>query len=162
MTANGITLCRMTRELWHALYRDWENDPALWARPELFVPYRYDRDAADRRFEALQEPSRVVFAILREGRPIGEVQLKRIDRERRVCTLSIHLQSDAVKGRGFGTAAERLALQYAFAELDLLAVEADALVGNVRSQRVLEKVGFRIVREADGFRHYRCDRPPAR
>ena len=153
------TLCPMTRPLWHALYREWENDPVLWTDPADFSPYRYDRAAADCRFDALQTPFRVVFAILHAGKPVGELQLKRIDREKRVCALSIHLQNDAVKGRGIGTAAERLALVYAFSELDMRAVEAHVLTGNTRSQHVLEKVGFRFVRETNGYRYYRCERP---
>lgn len=48
------------------------------------------------------------------GSPIGEVQLKEINHEQNECTLSIHMQNDEVKGKGYGTEAERLAIQYAF------------------------------------------------
>lgn len=155
---DGISLRVMTRELCHALYKDWENDPAIYADKSLFAPYRYSVEAVDRYFDARQEPSRVLFAVMRDGRPVGEVQLKRIDRERGTCTLSIHMQNDAVKGRGYCTAAERLAVRYAFEVLGLDTVEADAVAGNTRSQHVLEKAGFRFVGEADGFRYYRRTR----
>ena len=93
-----------------------------------------------------------------EDRSIGELQLKRIDREKAECTLSIHLQNDAVKGKGYGTQAERMAVQYAFDELGMAAVNADAVRKNIRSQHVLEKVGFRLIAEDDLFKYYRMER----
>ena len=150
-----ISLSVMTRELCRELYSGWENDPAIYMDMDKFAPYRYDEAAVDRYFDARQEPSRVLFAIMRDGKPIGELQLKGIDRERRECTLSIHMQNDAVKGRGYGTIAEKLALKYAFDTLGMTAVNADTVLKNTRSQHVLEKVGFKYLEEKDGFKYYR-------
>lgn len=152
---NEISLCIMTRELCHELYKGWENDPAIYMDMTLFSPYEYDEAAVNRYFDAKQNPSRVLFAIMKDGRPIGELQLKKIDREKKECTLSIHMQNDAVKGHGYGTCAEKLALQYAFDTLGMAAVNADVILKNTRSQHVLEKIGFRYVREENGFRYYR-------
>lgn len=150
-----ISLCVMTRKLCHELFRKWENDPDIYMNMDQFTAYQYDEGLVDRYFDAKQDPSRVLLAIMRDGAPIGEVQLKRIDREHKECTLSIHMQSDAVKGRGYGTCAERLAVRYAFQVLGMTAVNADAIAKNRRSQHVLEKVGFQFVREEKGFRYYR-------
>ena len=62
----------MTWALCYELYREWENDPAMM---EHFVPYQYDEAAVDRYFDAKQEPSRVLFAIMKGERPIGELHL---------------------------------------------------------------------------------------
>ena len=102
-----IALVPMTRELIHRLYREFENDPDIYADMQYYTKYVYNQQAVDRRFDALQGPERVVFAILHGGAPIGELQLKRINRERGDCTLSIHMQNDKVKNRGFGTEAEK-------------------------------------------------------
>lgn len=153
-----ISLCVMTRELCHELFQGWENDPAIYMDMGRFTAYEYDEAAVDRYFGSRQDPSRVIFAILLGSKPIGELQLKSIDHEKKACTLSIHLQNDAVKGRGYGTKAERLALQYAFEVLGMAEVNADTAVKNTRSQHVLEKVGFQYVEEKDGFRYYRCAR----
>ena len=153
-----ISLQIMTRALCHALFRGWENDPAVYADAALFRPYVYDEAAVDRYFSGMQTPDRVLLAVMLGDAPIGEVQLKRIDREKKECTLSIHMQRDAFKNRGFGTAAEKLAAAYAFETLGMDAVNADVLAGNTRSRRVLEKAGFRFLREADGFRYYRFDK----
>lgn len=150
-----ISLCMMTRELCHELYQGWENDPAIYAEMDRFTAYQYDENAVNRYFESKQNSSRILFAIMKEGKPIGELQLKQIDRETKECTLSIHMQNDAVKGRGYGSCAEQLALQYASDVLGMVAVNADTILKNTRSQHVLEKVGFQYVREEDGFRYYR-------
>lgn len=151
-----ITLRLMTRELCRELYKDWQNDPAIYMDMDKFAPYCYNEAAVDRYFDARNTLSRVFFAIMRDSKPIGELQLKQIDRERKECTLSIHLQNDFVKGRGYGTEAEKQALKYAFDTLKMNAVNADSVIKNTRSQHVLEKVGFNFIEEKDGFKYYRC------
>lgn len=150
-----ISLCIMTRELCHELYKDWENDPAIYMDMDLFTQYKYDENAVNRYFESRQNPSRVLFAIMRGDRPIGELQLKRIDWKKKECTLSIHMQNDTVKGHGYGTCAEQLALQYAIDTMGMVTINADAIIKNTRSQHVLEKVGFQYVNEEEGFKYYR-------
>lgn len=68
------------------------------------------------------------------------------------------MQNESVKGKGFGTKAEKLALQYAFGQLGLQTVRADVLLKNKRSQHILEKVGFVEEREDDEFRYYQYKR----
>ena len=72
--------------------------------------------------------------------------------------MGIHLRDDSVKEKGYGTQAESLILQYAFEELEMVAVNADAALKNTRSQHVLEKVGFRYICEDDTFKYYRCEK----
>ena len=153
-----ISLCIMTKELCHELYKGWENDSAIYMDMDLFTPYQYNENAVNRYFDSKQDSSRILFAIMKDGRPIGELQLKKINLESKECTLSIHMQNDAVKGRGYGTCAERLALKYAFDVLGMAAVNADTVIKNARSQHVLEKVGFRYIEEKDGFKYYRYER----
>lgn len=153
-----ISLRVMTRELCHRLFQGWENDPDIYADMGRFGAYHYNEAAVNRYFDAKQNDSRVMLAVMKKAAPIGEVQLKQIDREKGECTLSIHMQNDAVKGRGYGTRAEQLAVRYAFDMLGLRAVNADTIVKNTRSQHVLEKVGFQYLKEEDGFRYYRLQR----
>ena len=68
------------------------------------------------------------------------------------------MQNDAVKGKDYGTQAERLAVQYAFEKLRMAVIHADAVLKNTRSQHVLEKVGFRFVGEDEMFKYYRMER----
>ena len=92
----------------------------------LFRPYVYDEVAVNRYFDAKgQDASRRLFAIMLGDTVVGELQLKQIDHDKKECTLSIHMQNDAVKGKGYGTQAERLAVKIAFDELGMAAVNAD-------------------------------------
>ena len=152
-----ITLRPMSRPLCHTLFQGWENDPAMYDDPALFKPFRYDPAWVDRYFDAKQRPDRVVLAIMREGQPIGEIQLKQIDKDAKSCVLSVHMQNDGVKGKGYGTRAIRLALDYAFSVLRMQTVLADCIRKNTRSQHVLEKAGFQWVKDEGIFRYYHCD-----
>ena len=51
--------------------------------------------------------------------------------------------------------AERQAVKYAFEQMDMEMVLADCLEKNTRSQHVLEKVGFELVSQSQGFQLYR-------
>ena len=154
-----IQLKAMTRELCHELYKHWTNDASIYMDMHLFQPYVYDEAAVNRYFDMKgQDASRRLFAIMLGYKAIGELQLKQIDHDKKECSLSIHMQNDAVKGRGYGTQAERLAEKTAFDELGMAAVNADTIRKNTRSQHVLEKVGFRFVGEDETFKYYRIER----
>lgn len=153
-----VSLRKMTRELCHELYKGWQNDASICTDASSFKPFCYDEASVDRYFDSKNDSSRRMFAIMLGGRPIGELQLKRIDPEKAECTLSIHMQSDAVKGKGFGTQAEIMAVRYAFEEMGMAAVNADTVIGNTRSRHVLEKVGFEFVRTDGIFHYYRMER----
>ena len=135
-----------------------KNDPAIYMDMDRFSAYQYNEKTVDKYFDSKQSPSRVLFAIMKAGKPIGELHLKQIDSEKKECVLSIHLQNDSVKGHGYGALAEKLALKYAFEVLGMRAVNADTVIKNTHSQHVLEKVGFKFTEEKDGFRYYRYER----
>ena len=153
-----ITITPMTRPLCHVYFRGFENDPDIFMDMSRFAPYSYAPEQVDRYFEKWQSPDRAMFLILLDGAPVGEVGFKHIDQENKVCELTIHLQNDGVKNRGIGTAAQRLALDYAFDVLGMGKVNANAVLKNRRSQHVLEKAGFTFVREDGAFRYYVCGR----
>lgn len=68
------------------------------------------------------------------------------------------MKNDNFKNRGYGTEAEKLALKYAFEQMNMNTVLADTIHKNKRNAHVLEKAGFSFVSEDDMFRHYRIDR----
>ena len=153
-----ISLCIMTRELCHQFFREHESDPAVYKDESEFQPYVYSEEDVDNFFKRKQVPGRLELAAMMDGRTIGHVQLKNIDNEKRECEFGFHMQNDSVKGLGYGTQIARLALEYAFENLNVDAVCAYTLVKNTRSQHVLEKAGFQFFDEKDGFKHYRVMR----
>ena len=153
----NVRLCVMTKELARQYYKDFEMDPDLFADMTRFHLYLYDPVKCDETVDRYRQLGRVYLAVMLECDPIGEVILKNLDDERKCCTLSIHLQNDSVKNKGYGTQAEILALQYAFKEMKMNTVYADAIHKNTRSQHVLTKVGFKETHRDDTFIYYRCD-----
>ena len=155
---DGITLKEMTKELCRELFRGYEYDPMIFADMSAFKPYKYSEESADAHFEKQNKPDRKSFAIMLDGKVIGEVYFKHIDRKNKTCELGIGIKSDGFKNRGYGTAVERLAVEYAFEQMNMNTVLADTIHKNKRSAYVLEKAGFSFVSEDDMFRHYRIDR----
>ena len=153
-----IMLIPMSRELCHEFYRGFVNDPDIFMDMGKFYEFKYDPKWVDDYFDRQATRGRVLFAVMLAGEAIGEVKLWDIDRERRECKLGIHLQSDAVKGRGFGTRAEIMAVEYAFRELGLDRVLADVILKNTRSQHVLQKAGFRFTHQDGHLRWYSRER----
>lgn len=156
-----VYLLRMTAELYQAYFREYENPPDLYADPSQWAAYVYDPAWVDRYIQRQRDPSRRAFAVMYGDDMVGEVILKDIT-PRTCATLSICMRNERCRDRGFGTRAERLAIQYAFGELDLPVLYADALRANARSRHVLEKVGFRPIREEGDFIFYRIERRKAR
>lgn len=72
--------------------------------------------------------------------------------------LSIMLKNAGYKDRVIGSKALCDAVRYAFSELDLFELYADALKTNMRSRHVLEKTGFVQIREDADFVYYRIGR----
>lgn len=153
-----ISLCVMTRELCHQFFREYESDPAVYEDENQFQPYVYNEKAVDSFYERKQVPGRLELVAVMDGRTIGQVQLKNINEEKRECEFGFHMQNNAVKGLGYGTQIARLALEYAFENLNVDAVYANTFLKNTRSQHVLEKAGFRYINEKNGFKYYRFER----
>ena len=153
-----ITLKPMTRELCHEYFMKFENDPDVFMDMTRFSKYQYDKQKVDEYFDRHQTTNRVVLMIMKSDHPIGEIHLKDIDRDTNECTLGIHMQNDSYKGKGYGTVAEKLAVQYAFDVLGMKAVNADIVIKNTRSQHVAEKSGFKYVKSEGIFKYYRIEK----
>ncbi len=155
---DSISLKLMTRELYHEMFKEWKTDAIIFSDNAVFEEFSYDKARVDRDFDSKQEKTRVVLAVMLDDKPIGELELKHIKEETKECSLSIHMINDNYKGKGYGTEAEKLGIKYAFEELKLEKVTADILHKNTRSQRVVEKIGFKCVSEDAEERHYEINR----
>ena len=98
------------------------------------------------------------FAILRKGKPIGQIYLKHIHWESKSAEFGIALSDDSVKGKGYGTEAIALLAGHAFGALGIDTLLADSVLRNARSQHVLEKLGFQCTHEDSVFKYYRLEK----
>ncbi len=156
---DAVSLTPGTLSLYHALFRDFEQAPELFEDKSKLRPYVYDPAKVDAWVaERLARSGERRFCIMMDREPIGELVLKGIDPVGKRCAMGICLKNDRFKNHGYGTLAERQGLRYAFEELGMETVLADSLLQNTRSQRALQKAGFRFVSEDAHFKYYQISR----
>ena len=152
-----VYLLPMTAQMYHEYFREYDNDPDLYVDKSSYQPYRYDEEKVDQYIKRQQDLNRKTFAIMHGGEMVGELIIKNIE-PRKCATLGLAMKNAGYKDRGFGTKAEQLAIAYVFNELDIPVLYADSILSNTRSQHVLEKVGFRFLKEEGDFRYYCIER----
>jgi RimJ/RimL family protein N-acetyltransferase len=116
--------------------RYWSSEP--WDRIEQAL------DSVEQTLSDYAQGSALRFAIERVERPgiIGTVSLNRFVDACRRCEVGYAL-ARPYWSQGYVGEALRAVLDYGFRKLDLNRVEADVDPGNVASDRVLERLGFR-------------------
>lgn len=138
-----VALGPMHRELLPLITR-WSND--LAARRNLGAPLpqtleqriaRYERDRTD--------TSSVDFAIYERAtwQPIGTVGLFDINERNGRAEFGIFIGEAAARGKGYGTEATRLLLDYAFTALGLRNVGLTVAAWNIAGQRAYARAGFK-------------------
>jgi ribosomal-protein-alanine N-acetyltransferase len=129
---------RLANEDWLA---PWEpSSPVPWAPRHTPAGYRAMRRMVARR---ARQGLSVPLAIRVDGRLAGQVTLDNIVRG---AMRSAHLGywiDQSVSGRGMATLAVALICDHAFGEVGLHRLQADIRPENVRSQRLVERLGFR-------------------
>lgn len=153
----GVYLLPMTAKMYHEYFKEYQNDLDLYIDKSTYQTYIYEEEKVNLYIQRQIDLKRKVFAIMFNGEMVGEIVIKNIV-ERESATLGLAMKNTKYKDRGFGTKAEQLAIQYVFNELDIPVLYADSILSNTRSQHVLEKVGFKFIKEEGEFRYYRIDR----
>jgi [ribosomal protein S5]-alanine N-acetyltransferase len=118
-------------------------DDVEFARYLPHIPQPFTRrDAEDFVVRNIEEPWETLptFAVVLSGHVIGTVNFE-IDTKNGVAMLGYAI-SRSHWGKGIATEAVRAAIAWAFSELRLIQIWASTDIANVRSQRVLEKIGM--------------------
>jgi [ribosomal protein S5]-alanine N-acetyltransferase len=129
---------RLANEEWLA---PWEPTSVVpWRPRHTPAAYRVMRRVVARRARlGLAVP----LAIRVDGRLVGQVTLDNIVRGAMRSAHLCYWIDRAVAGRGLATLAVALVCDHAFGEVGLHRVQADIRPENVRSQRLVERLGFR-------------------
>lgn len=140
LQGKSISLETYTSERCHEFWSKYISDYDMWD-----FDYIYDKEKVDKYFESkATDKSRRFFAICNNKKTVGEIQLKGIDLKNKCGTLSIHFSCDAYKNRGWGTQAIQLIIKYAFDELKLKRIYADAVHRNTKANTFLKRMGLAI------------------
>jgi len=127
------------------LYLRWINDfPTLRTLAARPGPMTFEQEAAW--FErAAAGDLGITFTIyeLATQRPIGNTMLRDVDYRHRTAEFAIMIGEPESRGKGYGTEATRLMLDYAFTALGLHNVGLSVYAFNLAAQRAYKKAGFR-------------------
>ncbi len=152
-----VYLQPMTAEMYHEYFKEYENDLDLYIDKDTWEAYVYEEEKVNRYIQRQIDLGRKAFAIMCDDEMVGELIIKNIE-EGKCATLGLAMKNVQYKDKGYGTKAERLAIEYVFHELDIPTLYADSIKSNTRSQHVMEKVGFKFISEDENFKYYRIDR----
>ena len=148
-----MELKKHTKKGLHDFFKNYVSDSMMTDKP-----YVYDKNNVDKYYKSMiKKKDAVSFAIMNEGKIIGDITLKHIDMAARTGTLSIILVNDEVKNKGYGTQAIKSMIDYAFYQLGLKTIVADAVLRNERSKHVLEKVGFQRISQDEKFTYFKLE-----
>ena len=153
----NVYLKPMTYEMYHEFFREYQNDPDLYLDKNDYKAYTYDKANVDNYIKRQIDKKRLSFAIMYGNEIVGELKLYDIEPNIRA-TLGIAMKNAKYKDRGFGTEAEKLAVEYVFNVLDIPVLYADSVLTNTRSQHVLEKVGFELIGQDESRKYYKIVR----
>lgn len=123
----------------------WFNDPEVRQFLLMYAPMSMAME--ERWFEnRLNRENDHLFAVEAQVNEtwvhVGNVGLHQIDWKNRLASFGIALGEKAYWNRGFGTAATRTIVRFAFAELNLHRVELEVFESNLQAMRCYEKAGF--------------------
>jgi len=97
------------------------------------------------------------FAIIIDGRAIGQVNYNQIDRTNNSVQLDIIIADDVDKNKGYGTDALKTLSEYLIAHMNVKLLYIIPVISNHRAMRAYQKAGFEITRPIvteDGNCHY--------
>lgn len=138
----GIYLRRMTWEDTDNIVA-WRNSEAVKSR--FLYRETFTRQGHENWIRSMIETGKVVQTVicdLETDQPLGSVYIRDIDRKNRKAEYGIFIGEESARGRGVGTAAAKLMLDYCFREEKLHRVFLRVLADNVRAIRSYEKAGF--------------------
>ncbi len=142
LEGEGIVLREVESSDLPALLR-WRGDPEN--RRWFFDPSPVTEEAHEAWYNRyLRAEGEILFVIEARGSPIGTIGLVGIDRRRGTAELGRMLIGESrARGKGFGRAATRLLLRYAFERVGLSRVSLEVQEENARAIGVYEACGFR-------------------
>lgn len=97
----------------------------------------------DRIKSVTEDDSIIQFIIEKEGDPVGTIALFDIDRDYRHAEFGAFMVKPEIHGKGVGTRALEMLLEYAFDELNMHKVIGGYIEDNGASRKVQEKFGFK-------------------
>lgn len=126
---------------------NWRNSDGV--RKNFIYQALFTREGHENWIRTMIDTGKVVQMIICEeetNRPVGSVYLRDIDMTHRKAEYGIFIGEEDARGKGYGSSAARLMIQYAFEEMNLHRLFLRVYAENIQAIRSYEKAGF--VKEA--------------
>lgn len=138
----GIYLRPMTRQDTDLILA-WRNSEEV--RRNFIYQDLFTREGHENWIRNMVETGKVVQMIIcdmEDDTPIGSVYIRDIDRQHRKAEYGIFIGEEDARGRGVGTAAARMMLDYCFHEEKFHRIYLRVFASNEQAIRSYEKAGF--------------------
>lgn len=146
VVGDTIALGPLRRDL-VPLYQRWVNDPEV--SRTLGLTFRMmTREAEDAWYDSVAKDDRGVHFTIYELatlRPIGNTALAQVDHANRTATFGLVIGEKGCWGKGYGTEATRLVLDYGFTLLGLHNILLTVFSFNERGIRAYRRAGFQEI-----------------
>lgn len=144
MSEDGVRLRRITSEDTDKIVA-WRNRDFVRKNFIYQKPFTRQGHEAWLREQVTSGHAAQFIICLADGREIGSVYLRDIDRREKTAEFGIFIGEEEALGCGYGTEAAAQLLERAFGELSLERVFLRFLEGNQAARRSYEKAGFRMI-----------------
>ncbi len=121
----------------------WRNN--LRVRNNFIYQKPFTREGHEHWVRTMVDTGKVVQFIiedLRTGQPVGSVYFRDIDKEHKKAEYGIFIGEDSAVGKGLGSEAARMAVEYGFEKLMLHKIFLRVFADNLGAIRSYEKAGF--------------------
>ena len=144
MPKNIITLRPLKRSD-AQLFFTWYNDPEVLKFVSINSPESMEKEREWINKMSKTKGSDMIFGIelVEDHRLIGSCGLHKISKKHSSAEIAIIIGDKTLWGQGFGTEAIRILIELAFRTLEIHRISASVLSFNLRSQKSLEKIGFK-------------------
>lgn len=128
------------------LIRLWRNKPTVASR--MFTQHDIGLEEHARWFERISADSAFRhWIIMYADRPVGVVNLANIDSGSRRSEFGIYLGEDDIRGKGIGSCAQYLLMEFVFGSMELDELWCEVLANNEDALKMYRGLGLRQVRE---------------
>ncbi|OOM67845.1 GNAT family protein [Clostridium sp. BL-8] len=115
------------------------------ARDENFYTIETQKKLLNKSYKEFLNGTAIDLGIFKDEKIIGKIKLSGIIHgSYKNGNVGYSIDEDE-QGKGYMTESVKLLVRYAFHECELHRVEASALINNIKSRKVLEKCGFKLI-----------------
>ncbi|MFB6291699.1 MAG: GNAT family N-acetyltransferase [Candidatus Bipolaricaulia bacterium] len=128
-------------------YVSWLNDPEINRHLGPIIGALFTKEKGEEWYEEMKDQAdKRIFTMHLKGNgtePIGYCGLYRIDYRNDRSTIQVIIGEEEYRGRGLGTEATRLLLDYGFSALSLKTISLSFMEDNEGARQIPKKLGFR-------------------